>query len=78
MSDQQTPTQPQGGQGGAHSLQTVLQYILSSEGLEQNLDVGLNLTPEGSLALQLLANNANVTKLAKTLPELLQVGVRPF
>ena len=74
MSSQQTPGQTQGGVSAALSLENVLKYIFSREGLEQNLDISLNLSQEGQLNFQLLVSNANISKTAKNVQELVQVG----
>lgn len=60
--------------GNDHSLQTVLGYILSREGLEQNLDLALNMTEEGNIPIQVIIMNSNVSKLTSDFNELVQVN----
>lgn len=60
-------------QGNDHSLQSVLGYILSKEGLEQNLDISLNMSEEGNIPVQVITSNNNVLKLTSDFQELVQV-----
>jgi len=63
-------------QAGHKQLQDVLSYIFSKEGLEQNLDLGLNLTEEGEIPMQIVLANSNVAKLCKNPKDFLEVMVR--
>lgn len=63
-------------QGNDHSLQSVLGYILSKEGLEQNLDISLNMTEEGKIPVQVITSNNHVLKLTSDFQELIQVNLK--
>lgn len=60
--------------GNDHSLESVLKYILSREGLEQNLDISLNMTEEGSIPINVIIMNSNISKLTNDFNELAQVN----
>lgn len=50
----------------APTLSSVLEYVFSREGLEQNLDISLNMTDAGQVALMVVASNANIQKAASS------------
>ena len=68
-----TEVQSANQQGNDHSLASILGYILSNEGLEQNLDLALNMSDGGEIPLDLLIRNKNVKKKTESLQELVEV-----
>ena len=58
---------------GKPNLSDMLTYIFSKEGLEQNLDIALNLNDEGEVPIQVVASNGNIGKACNQFPVLLQV-----
>lgn len=59
--------------GNDHSLQSVLGYVLSKEGLEQNLDIALNMTEDGKIPVHAIISNNNISKLTNDFNDLLEV-----
>jgi len=72
MTDQQSEQTPTGSTTDK-SLTKILSYILTPEGLEQNLDIALNMNDGGEVALQLIMANSNVAKQTQNFQELVQV-----
>ena len=72
MTDLQSQQTPSEGTT-ENSLKKVLSYILTPEGLEQNLDIALNMNDGGEVSLQLIMANSNVSKQTKNFQEVVQV-----